>query len=61
MKLTKEHRQALLAAWDMAQEEADDYKRCIDKYGKAFEAYHFLVIKRIELIKQSLIDDEIDY
>lgn len=63
MKLTKEHRQEFIAALEKAQKEAESYRRMIEKSVRMFEwdAYLYLANKRIELIKQTLIDNEIDY
>ncbi len=64
MKLEKNHREALLAALKVAKAEAIKTEKCIaqvdDHLRPFFEIDGFLIDQRIELIKKSLIENEID-
>lgn len=69
MELTKSHKEALLSELEKAQEDAKVQLKCHvseQKKGDSsmaewFQISHFLAEQRIELIKKSIINSEIDY
>lgn len=74
MELTKQHRSALLRKLDKAKEEKQSTQHAFDTMLKRegtdkFDAdilewwsiELFILTKQIELIEQSIIDDEIDF
>jgi hypothetical protein len=66
MKLQKTHRQALLSEFEKAKADLDTCRRCLLEDERTaiqqhFEIAIFLAQERIKLIKQSLIDNEIDF
>lgn len=67
IELTKNHREALLNELDKAQQEAETQGDCLrkqkpeDSITEWFDIGLFLAEQRIKLIKQALIDNEIDY
>ena len=69
MKLHKTHREALISKLKELNEELDIQKRTLESFvakkdedmAKFTEIGIFLIEKQIELIEQSLIDNEIDF
>lgn len=67
MELKEKHRQVLLEELEVATADYNEQKllRYSDKCDKDFEEYFeiriFIAYERIELIKKSLIDNQIDY
>ena len=66
MELSKKHRRALLDELETAKESLISNRKCInnndaEEINDFFEISCFLAQKRIELIEQSLIDNEIDF
>lgn len=66
MELTKQHREALLTQLDEAEKDLELAKSLFGKgenseLSEWFEIGHFLAIEKIKTIKNSLIQNEIDY
>jgi hypothetical protein len=65
MELTKKHREAFLSELQKAKEDKRLQELCLqdnkEDLAQWFETSIFLAQKRIELIEQSLINNEIDF
>ena len=66
MTLEPQHREALITELNKAKEEFNlayqiDFKNTTEGYEKWSDIKKFLLSKRIELIEESLINNEIDF
>lgn len=67
MVIGNAHRETFLSELEKAQDDVKTAKSLLDKSvqgspdGHTWEARHFLALQKVELIKQSLIANEIDY
>lgn len=67
MKLTKNHREALLALLEQTNNQITTFKGWIESYkedvrmAEHFEMNHYLEQERKATIEKALIDNEIDY